>query len=122
MAERAESIEKLPTDSASFANRPNSFAQLAPIAPFLRARSPAQADAQAIYLSLGSQNQDDRSLMENGEVLAVISGDAALAGIADYVYLVARATWLDTQADLDREQPPVSKFKHDMARWLRRLI
>jgi hypothetical protein len=122
IAERAESIERLPTDSASFANRPNSFAQLAPLAPFLRARTPAQSDAQAIYLSLGSQNQDDRSLIENGEVLAVISGEAALAGIADYVYLVARATWLDTQADLDREQPPVSKFKHDMARWLRRLI
>jgi hypothetical protein len=60
--------------------------------------------------------------MENGEVLAVISGEAALAGIADYVYLVARATWLDTQADLDTAQPPVSKFKHDLARWLRRLI
>jgi hypothetical protein len=106
----------------SLAAPEESFGQVAALRPYLRARTPAQRDSQVIYLSIGSQNQDDRSLIENGEVLAVISGDAALAGIADYVYLVARATWLETQADLDKAQPPVSKFKHDLARWLRRLI
>jgi len=118
--ERAEFLAGGSTDS--LADPEQSFGQVAALAPYLRARTPAQRDAQVIYLSIGSQNQDDRSLMENGEVLAVISGDAALAGIADYVYLVARATWLETQADLDKAQPPVSKFKHDLARWIRRLI
>ncbi len=120
--DRDEFLAGAPLDSASLANRQGSFAQLVALAPYLRSRTPAQRDRQVIYLSLGSQNQDDRSLMENGEVLAVISGEAALAGIADYVYLVARATWLETQADLNKAQPPVSKFKHDLARWLRRLI
>jgi len=118
--ERVQFLSGGPADS--LASREESFGQMAALAPYLRARTPAQRDAQVIYLSIGSQNQDDRSLMENGEVLAVISGDAALAGIADYVYLVARATWLETQADLDRSVPPVSKFKHDLARWIRRLI
>jgi len=118
--ERAQFLAGGPTDS--LANPEESFGQVAALGPYLKARTPAQRDAQVIYLSIGSQNQDDRSLMENGEVLAVISGEAALAGIADYVYLVARATWLETQADLNRAQPPVSKFKHDLARWIRRLI
>jgi hypothetical protein len=118
--ERAGFLAGGPADS--LAAPEESFGQVAALGPYLSARTPAQRDSQVIYLSIGSQNQDDRSLIENGEVLAVISGDAALAGIADYVYLVARATWLETQADLDRAQPPVSKFKHDLARWIRRLI
>lgn len=110
------------TDSVTLAHRPNSFALLKPLAPALTARTPTERDWQVVYLSLGSQNQDDRSLMGNGELLTVVSGEAVLAGLTDYVYLVARATWLDTQADLDRELPPVSPFKRQLARWLRRLI
>jgi hypothetical protein len=102
--------------------QPNSFVALAPLAPALKARTPSERNAQAIYLTLGSQNQDDRSLFGNGEVLAVISSEAALAGLTDYVYLVARATWLDSVEQFNSIQPPVSPIKRRLARWLRRLI
>jgi hypothetical protein len=102
--------------------QPNSFAALAPLGPSLRARTVAARDAQVGYLTIGSQNQDDRSRFGNGEVLAVISGDAVLAGITDYVYLVARATWVETVEEFNKIQPPVSPFKRKLARWMRRLI
>jgi hypothetical protein len=123
---RARQLAASPTvlgfDSTSFSDRANSLNQLTPLGPALRARTLAQRDSQVVYLTLGSQNQDDRSLLGNGEVLAVISGEAVLAGVMDYTYLVARATWLETQADLDRKLPPVSNFKRQLARWGRRLI
>jgi hypothetical protein len=91
--------------------QPNSFAVLVPLGPSLRARSAAARDAQVVYLTIGSQNQDDRSLFGTGEVLAVISGDAVLAGITDYVYLVARATG-------SKPSKSSTRFSHRLARCL----
>src|SRR5206468_11192824 len=47
--ERRESIERLPTDSPSFANRPTSLGQLPTLSTYLKARTESQIVAQTLY-------------------------------------------------------------------------
>ena len=70
------------------------------------------------YLSIGSQNQDYRGTIMDGEVAAVISGYYSLIGVIDLFFMSATTTWVDTIEDLDELLPPESGWR----RWLGRYI
>jgi hypothetical protein len=70
------------------------------------------------YLSIGSQNQDYRGTIMDGEVAAVISGYYSLIGVIDLFFMSARTTWVDNLEELDELLPPESGWR----RWLGRYI
>jgi hypothetical protein len=70
------------------------------------------------YLSIGSQNQDYRGTIMDGEVAAVISGYYSLMGVIDLFFMSARTTWVDNLKELDELLPPESGWR----RWLGRYI
>ena len=70
------------------------------------------------YLSIGSQNQDYRGTIMDGEVAAVISGYYSLIGVVDLFFMSATTTWVDNIEDLDELLPPESGWR----RWLGRYI
>jgi hypothetical protein len=70
------------------------------------------------YLSIGSQNQDYRGTIMDGEVAAVISGYYSLIGVMDLFFMSASTTWVENIEDLDALLPPESGWR----RWLGRYI
>lgn len=83
-------------------------------------RSLTEAERRSLdfYLMVGSQNHDPRGLMIDGEAGVLVSGFDASAGLVDLFFLMARTTWIDADADIDRLVPAPSRF---MA-WLARLV
>jgi hypothetical protein len=70
------------------------------------------------YLSIGSQNQDYRGTIMDGEVAAFISGYYSLIGVVDLFFMSATTTWVDNVEELDELLPPESGWR----RWLGRYI
>jgi hypothetical protein len=70
------------------------------------------------YLSIGSQNQDYRGTIMDGEVAAVISGYYSLIGVIDLFFMSATTTWVDNLEELHELLPPESGWR----RWLGRYI
>jgi hypothetical protein len=70
------------------------------------------------YLSIGSQNQDYRGTIMDGEVAAVVSGYYSLMAVIDLFFMSAATTWVDNLEDLDELLPPESGWR----RWLGRYI
>lgn len=59
----------------------------------------------SFYFLVGTQNEDPRGLMIDGEASVIVSGFGASAGVVDLFYLMARTTWIDSNADVDRFVP-----------------
>jgi hypothetical protein len=91
-------------------------------APLLRgyeqATSQAERKSVSFYFTLGTQNQDPRGMMLDGEATVIVSGFYAAAGLVDLYYVMARSTWIDTPPELDRLLPPPSRWM----RWLADLV
>jgi phosphatidylserine/phosphatidylglycerophosphate/cardiolipin synthase-like enzyme len=67
--------------------------------------SEAERKQISFYFSLGTQNHDPRGLMLDGEATVIVSGFQASAGLVDLFYLMARTTWIEREADIDRLVP-----------------
>ena len=80
---------------------------LSPLRPYLGGRSPRERERQILYLTVGSHNQDSRSLVLDGEALCLVAGEDALVSAGDMLLLSTVGTeWLSEPADLDRSFPP----------------
>jgi hypothetical protein len=83
-----------------------------------RSLSPEDRARFSFYFTLGSQNHDMRGLMMDGEANVVVSGFDASAGLVDLFYVMARTTWVDSGADIDRLVP----VRSGLMAWIARLI
>jgi len=92
---------------------------LAPLRPYLEARSETVRDRQGLYLSVGSHNQDTRSFMLDGEATCLVAGEAALVSAGDMLLLsTVGVDWLSDPAALDRDLPPAGEIRTQVARAL----
>lgn len=92
---------------------------LAPLRPYLNGRSGAASDRQALYLTVGSQNQDSRSFMLDGEAVCLVAGGAALVSAGDMLLLsTVGVDWLDSPEALDRNFPAYDDIRTEAARAL----
>src|SRR5205814_248770 len=84
-------------------------------------RSLSDADRKRIsfYFSLGTQNHDPRGIMLDGEANVIVSGFQASAGVVDLFYLMARTTWVESNADIDRLVPAPRGLVARLAHFLR---
>jgi hypothetical protein len=70
------------------------------------------------YLTVGSQNQNYRSMALDGEVLVVVAGPDAQIALADFVLLAGLTEWIDTPEELEKYLPAAGGFKRRLSRWL----
>ena len=82
----------------------------------------AERKRVSFYFTEGSHNMDDRGLMSDGEAMLIVSGPQASAGLVDLFYMMARTTWIDRPAELDRLLPPPSSLMRRFARWIRAVL
>ncbi|MDZ4258049.1 MAG: hypothetical protein U0974_14300 [Gemmatimonadales bacterium] len=100
-------------------------AETARLARSMVQRDIAEApDPQAIgfWLLIGSANMDYRSMFLDGEVMAFVSGAAAVQGFVDFLSLSVLTTWIENQAELDALLTPPSAPQRRIANWLRSVL
>ncbi len=92
----------------------------------LRAFEASQSDADrkrvSFYFSVGTQNEDPRGLMTDGEASIIVSGFHAAAGLVDLYFLMARTTWITTEAELAAHLPHRSGLMRRLARAIRFIL
>ena len=71
------------------------------------------------YLIIGSQNQDLRSKLVDGEALYTMNGIQSLIGYLDHFFLIALCTWVETVEELDELLPPYTGFWYNLGRALK---
>jgi phosphatidylserine/phosphatidylglycerophosphate/cardiolipin synthase-like enzyme len=83
---------------------------------------PAAFDPAMLYLTVGSPNQDYRSLMLDGEAMVIVSGTPALVGFFDFVVIAGQCRWVETVLELQELLPEPSNVKRLLARWIKTLL
>lgn len=78
----------------------------------------ADGNRVGFYYTTGTQNQDPRGMMLDGEAMLVVSGEQAAAALPDFYFLMARSTWITRQEELERYLP----VERGLARWLARYL
>jgi hypothetical protein len=86
---------------------------------YLEGLTPEEREKAFMYLTVGSQNQDYRGMLMDGEVLYCVSGWGSMNGLLDFVFLMGLSEWPKTQEELDTLIPPPSGFQSGMARWFK---
>lgn len=87
-----------------------------------QALSASDRKAVSFYFSLGSQNQDPRGIMQDGEASVIVSGLHAAEGLVDLYYIMARSTWIEERAHLDQLLPRPRGLQARLARLIRLVL
>ena len=74
------------------------------------------------YTVLGSANQNDRSMISDGEAAVVLSGWPAVSAYIDLLMLVGQSRWLSTPGELDKYLPAQSAPKTRIAHWFKHMF
>ncbi|HTJ23463.1 MAG TPA: hypothetical protein VL383_13760 [Gemmatimonadaceae bacterium] len=74
------------------------------------------------YTLFGSQNQNTRSMVVDGEVCFVVSHWPSVIPYLDFIALAGESQWLDDPADLAALLPPHSEWLRRIERWIKLLI
>lgn len=81
--------------------------------------TPEVRERVVFYTIMGSQNQNARSMVEDGEDAIVVSAWPSMIPFLDFITLVGQSRWLEDPADLAVLLPPQSGIKRRVAHWLR---
>lgn len=73
-------------------------------------------DRVVFFTMMGSQNQNTRSMVVDGEVAFVVSAWPSVIPYLDFISLAGQCRWLTDPAEVDELLPPQSEFKRGLAR------
>jgi hypothetical protein len=90
-----------------------------PIQNWFDSLKPEVREKVVFYTVMGSQNQNARSMVMDGEVALVTSAWPSVIPYIDLISLIGQSVWLDDPAQLQLLLPPQSKFRTRMAHWFR---
>ena len=90
--------------------------------PAGRAFSAFERGDAIAFSTLGSHNQDRRSMMLDGEALTTVAGEDCLPAMIDFAFLMQTATWPKTVKELDAAFPQTSSFLRRLSRFMRDMI
>jgi hypothetical protein len=78
---------------------------------------------QAIfYLTVGSMNQNYRSMIMDGEVLYVVSELDAMISFMDFAAMMYMVTWVDSVEELEELLPTTEGFMQWVSRYMKRAL
>ena len=80
------------------------------IASWRAGLSQKERDEALLYLTVGSHNQDYRSMIMDGESLFVIGHAWAMVAYLDFVSLMGQTTWVNDMQQLEELLPRYTKF------------
>jgi hypothetical protein len=119
VTQRVQATREDPTQAGTGMMSPS---LLAPVRSAVFDAPPESSAADVFYVTIGSHNQNDRSLLLDGEVLCLLAGPETLATVVDFAAIAGRSEWIDTTPQLDRAIPRHPRCDVKFARWLRSLF
>ena len=81
--------------------------------------SPQERGEAILYLTIGSQNQDYRGMIMDGEALFVVGRTWAMVAYLDFVSLMAQTTWINDVQQLEELLPRHKGFWKWLGRYLK---
>jgi hypothetical protein len=81
--------------------------------------TPEDRERVVFYIVMGSQNQNARSMVSDGEDAFVVSNWPSIIPYLDLIALVGQCRWLEDPAALDELLPPQSKTRTRLAHWFK---
>jgi hypothetical protein len=88
----------------------------------LLAGSQERWDRYAMFLAVGSHNQNSRSLALDGEVALVAAEAAALVGLMDFIMIAGLCTWVEDVEGLEELFPGYDGLARRISRWIRMAV
>ncbi len=73
----------------------------------------------ALFLTIGSHNQNTRSLVLDGEVAFVVAGWSALFGVPDFIVIAGLCQWIEDVSQLEELFPRYEGLQRRISRWIR---
>ena len=73
----------------------------------------------ALFFTIGSHNQNTRSLALDGEVAFVVAGWSALFGLPDFFVIAGSSSWIDDVDELERLFPRYEGMERRISRMIR---
>ena len=89
------------------------------ILDYMRGLSPAEQDRVALFFTVGSHNQNTRSLALDGEVAFVVAGWSSLFGLPDFFVIAGLSTWIEDVNQLEELFPRYEGMQRRISRWIR---
>jgi hypothetical protein len=83
---------------------------------------PGAQGRAAMFLAVGSHNQNHRSFVMDGEVAFVVSSWAALNGLPDFITLAGLSVWVDSLEELEELFPRYEGIQRRISRWIRIVV
>lgn len=84
---------------------------------WLASLTPAVRERVVFYTVTGSQNQNYRSMVIDGEIAFVVSGWPSIIPYLDFISLIGQSHWPTGPEELAPLLPPQPKRSWRMARW-----
>jgi hypothetical protein len=81
--------------------------------------SPQEANRIAMFLAVGSHNQNTRSLVLDGEVAFVTASWKSLSGLMDFITIAGLCEWIDSIEELEELFPGYDGIARRMSRFIR---
>jgi hypothetical protein len=89
---------------------------------FLSAWSSYSTNRSIVYMTVGSHNQDRRSMMLDGEALVLVSGFESIVGAIDFAMLMGSAHWVGSKEELTTEFSEQKSLVKSILGWIKDLI
>ena len=77
----------------------------------------AERSRVVFYTIMGSQNQNARSMVQDGEVAIVVSSWPSIIPYLDLLTIIGQSRWIEEPADLAALLPPHGALKRKVAHW-----
>ena len=84
--------------------------------------SPEARSRAATFFSIGSHNQNNRSMALDGEVAFVVSSWSALAGLPDFFVIVGLSEWIDDIEELEALFPRYEGLQRRISHLIRSVV
>jgi phosphatidylserine/phosphatidylglycerophosphate/cardiolipin synthase-like enzyme len=89
---------------------------------YYASRPRADSARMTFYYTVGTQNQDPRGMLLDGEAVFVMSGMTAAGGLVDLYTLMARSTWIETDEELNQLIPAYKTWQRRLGRFARLVL
>ena len=122
--QRFAQVQARATAVGSFAENPNGVIRLgdAVVEQWFSEMTPETRERVVFYTMLGSPNQNDRSIVSDGEDAIVLSNWPAVIPYLDLLSLVGQSQWIDDPAQLDRWLPRRNMPMRRVAHWFKAMF
>lgn len=107
---------------ASFAEYPDALLDVGSgmVRQWRESPPPARRERVVFYTIVGSRNQNERSMVTDGEDAVILSDWPAIIPYLDLIAIVGQSRWIDDPAEVDALLPRQSALEVRLAHWFRR--